>query len=93
MRDLPLDKAKVVAEAFRIATLLSEFHADGLYSRPDVPTKVADEVAGDLAIVADRIRAAQAILDEVYPGFSALVAQADSEAEQRARQMLRKNHR
>lgn len=73
-----------------MSLLLAEVNADGVFARSDVSTSAADEIAGDMAIIADRIRAAQTILDEEYPGFSALVAQADAEAQERVKALKRR---
>lgn len=86
MKDLPLDKLMVVTQSFHAIRLLSEFHAADIYTKDDVPTVVADEIAASLAIIADRMRVATATIDETYPGFAALVEQEDKMAEQRARQ-------
>ena len=85
MRDMDASKIKTVAEAFRVVAMMSEYMADAVYGNAGVSTAAADEIAGDAAIIADRIRAAQAILDEAYPGFSAMVQQADAEAQERTR--------
>ena len=90
MKPISIDKLKIVAEAFRVSISLAEHNADNIYGRDELPVEAMDEIAGDMAIIADRVRVAQATLEDAVPGFSALVVQADIEAQVRARRMLKK---
>lgn len=81
------DNWKAVAEALRVAEFMAGHIRDSAYGRDDIPTKAADQICGDVAVVGDRIRAAIAGLDAIKPGFAALVLQAAHEAEQRAAAM------
>ena len=89
MKPISIDKLKVVAEAFRVSVSMAEHNADNIYGREELPVEAMDEIAGDMAIIADRIRVAQAILGEAMPGFAALLVQVDNEARARARRMFK----
>lgn len=87
MKPISIDKLKIVADAFRVSLLLAEHNGDNIYGREELDVGAADAIAEDMAIIADQIRTAQTILDELMPGFSSLVMQAEREAEARAKRM------
>lgn len=84
MRELPLDKLNEVVEAFRVITLLSET----IFEAAVIADSGGEQIAEDAAIIADRMAATIAILDEQYPGLKELIQQADRKAEARAKQVL-----
>lgn len=88
MRDLPSDKLNVVVDAFRVIELLSETIFEMVVGEDQVAPETLERIGEDAAIIADRMKAAVAILDDQYPGLRELIVLSDRRAQKRAEEIM-----
>lgn len=79
-----------VARRLDCLITLSEVTADSVYAMDGVPTKAADEIAADAAIIADCTRFVVGALLANVPGFASTFHRAKVAAIARARMMQQK---